>query len=585
MLLNASTLLIFAVLVVLGSLAGLLAKRLHLPSLTGQVFMGILLGESALHIINAHQVEGLGPLSAFALSLVAVTIGGHLEFRRLHNARRRILLIAAGQTTITFFAVYLAFVLWNPLNLEGTTRLLFDLIIASLATSTSPVATMHLIKEKRAKGPLVKTSIAVVAINNLITITIFELTNALTIDHLSAHQGLLHVLLPATAGVLIAILTGLLIGYGLDLYCKVLDRRRSEDQSHHERSLLQGALFTGLLVAVCLAAGLCDTVSAQWGSLGLHPSAIIANMVLGLVLANRSAFKSELLGLFQNMEHAVFVCFYVLAGLHFKLDALALAGPAALLFFAVRAGGKLVGGYLGGRMAKSTERMSRNIGIMFLPQGALVVALTIVVQQEMLYREVADIVTAMVLSAAVLSELIGAPLIGHALERVGEASRDRLRLIEFLQEEYILVRLKARTKWEVLEALAHFACRTQSISMDPHELFKAIEARELEMPTDIGSGVAVPHARISFGDQFYGVLAQLDKPVAFSEDHEPCRIVVLVVTPEEMANKHLEVIAAIARMLRHKGIREAMAEAATAEELYEIIDSDEAETFNYFLET
>ena len=576
---------LFAILVVLGSLAGMLAKRLRLPSLTGQVFMGILLGESALHLINHDQVTGLGPLSAFALSLVAVTIGGHLEFRRLHNARRRILLIAAGQTTVTFFAVYLAFLFWNPLKLEGMNRLLFDLIIASLATSTSPVATMHLIKEKRAKGPLVKTSIAVVAINNLITIALFELTNALTIDHLSVHHGLWHVLLPATAGVLIAILVGLLTGYGLDLYCKLLDRRRHENQSHHERSPLQGALFTGFLVAVCLAAGLCDTISAQWGELGLHPSAIIANMVLGLVLANRSAFKSELLSLFQNMEHAVFVCFYVLAGLHFKLDALALAGPAALLFFLVRAAGKMAGGYLGSRLAKSTERRSRNIGLIFLPQGALVVALTIVVQQEVLYRDVADIVTAMVLSAAVLSELIGAPLIGRALERVGEASRDRLRLIEFLQEEYILVHLQARDKWEVLEALAHFACRTQRIPMDPHKLYKAIEARELEMPTDIGKGVAVPHARISFGNQFYGVLAQLDEPVAFSDEHEPCRIVVLVVTPEDMADKHLAVIAAIARMLRHKGLREAMSEAATAEELYEIIDSEEAETFNYFLET
>jgi mannitol/fructose-specific phosphotransferase system IIA component (Ntr-type) len=106
------------------------------------------------------------------------------------------------------------------------------------------------------------------------------------------------------------------------------------------------------------------------------------------------------------------------------------------------------------------------------------------------------------------------------------------------------------------------------------------------MPTGIGHGIAVPHAIIGEGDQIVGVLGLLDPPVDFgAPDGEPARLVILIATPESQKRRHLEVIAAITRMLSNESIRTKLYKAESSEEIHEIIDSEEAETFNYFLTT
>jgi len=90
---------------------------------------GILLGHSAAgHVLHSSQ-EAFEPFSMFALSLVAVTIGGHLEFRRLHNAKKRILLISIFQTAVTFFLVFGIMHGLNPLGLNQEMKLPVHLLI------------------------------------------------------------------------------------------------------------------------------------------------------------------------------------------------------------------------------------------------------------------------------------------------------------------------------------------------------------------------------------------------------------------------------------------------------------------------
>jgi mannitol/fructose-specific phosphotransferase system IIA component (Ntr-type) len=118
------------------------------------------------------------------------------------------------------------------------------------------------------------------------------------------------------------------------------------------------------------------------------------------------------------------------------------------------------------------------------------------------------------------------------------------------------------------------------------EIMEAILKREERMPTGIGHGIAVPHAIVGEGEQIVGVLGLMDPPVDFgAPDGEPARLVILIATPENQKQRHLEVIAAITRMLQHEQIRERLFAATSSEMIHEIIDSEEAETFNYFLTT
>lgn len=576
--------LLIALLILLGSIGGWIAHKARLPALFGQVMAGVLLGQTYASEVLRHSSETFEPFTMFALSLVAVTIGGHLEFRRLHNAKKRILLISITQTVVTFGLVFLAMYLLNPLGLPPEMQLPVHLLMASIATSTSPVSTIHLVREEKAKGLLVKTTIAVLAVTNLMTIVIFEIIRAFDLNLLAKHQLDWVVFGSAGGGITIALLIGSVSGWGLVRYCRYHLGRKGERKI--DPAIMQAELFTAFLVTIFFCNGLCEWITEHSPQQLIAPSPILANIMLGLVLANCSSFKEDLLSLFNVLEHAVFTMFYVLAGSHLQLGFISTVGWAACVFFVTRLIGKVAGGWMGGKLSGTTPKVSRNIGWMLMGQGAIAVSLVILLEQYEVFASIRGQFTAAVLTAVVLAELSSAPVISKLLRRVGETEKDRTRLIEFLQEEYILPRVKVKDKRDALEQLVSFLCHTHPLKNTREELMDAIMKREASMPTGIGYGIAVPHAIIGEGDKIVGVLGLMEPPIDFgAPDGKPARLVIMIATPESQKQRHLEVIAAITRMLRNESIRSKLYEAETSEEIHEIIDSEEAGTFNYFLTT
>ncbi len=574
--------LFIGLLILAGSAGGWLASKLKLPALFGQVMAGVLLGQTVAGETLHFNQDAFHPFSTFALSLIAVTIGGHLEFRRLHNAKKRILLISIMQTMVTFFIMFAVLHSLNPLGLAESMQLPVHLLMASIGTSTSPVSTIHLIRERKAKGLLVKTTIAVLAVTNLMTLVIFEVIRAFDINLLTQQSFDPSVLLTAAEGVGLALAIGGGAGWGLVRYCRFHLGRKSEHR--YDPHILQAELFTAFLVTMFLCNGLCEWITEHSPAHMIAPSPILANIMMGLVLANMSSFKEDLLGLFNVLEHAVFTMFYVLAGSHFQFHHLHTVGWAALLFFITRILGKVLGGYMGGVMSGTTRKLSMNIGPMLLSQGALAVSMVILIEQYEAFSPITGQFTACILTAVVMAELLSAPVITQVIDRVGETKRDRTRLIEFLQEEYILPRVRVKSKQDALEQLVSFLCHTHPIDTPRDDVMAAILKREESMPTGIGHGIAVPHAIIGGGGHISGVLGLMDPPIDFgAPDGEPARLVILIATPENQKHRHLEVIAAITRMLQNPDIRGNLFAAESAEEIHEIIDSEEAETFNYFL--
>ncbi len=588
--------LLLSAVIVLGTAGGVIARLLKLPALTGQIAAGMLLGSHGLGLVTPQSRQSFHTIILFALCLVAFTIGGHLEFHRLHNAKKRIILIAIAQTVVVFSLVLLLFQAFNPFELTDAVALPIHLVLASIGTATSSVSILHIVKEKQAKGLLVKTAMAVIGVSNLFSIVIFGICRALGDNMLSPRGTAIGALFSMFLSVLLAAAIGIATGFVLAEYCRHLVKKHKQTSSKKKgRQFLQAGLFTGLLVALSFCAGLCTFISTLTHELSSHlqllsPSPILASICLGLVLANRSSFKEDVLKQFDALENAMFTCFFVLAGTHFNPEAAEKAIGATLFYFTAMTGGKWIGGMLGGSLSGSTGRLTANIGRVLLIQASLAVALLVVLEEDPVFLHCAggrafELVTACILSSSVASELIGGILLGHTLDKAGETGQDRTRLIEFLSEEFIIPSLKATDKWDALNQLCYYMARLQPVEASPDELFRAVKKREEGMSTAIGEGIAVPHAKIKKGGEIYGVMARLEPPLDFEAlDEEPVRLVVLVATPENLEHKHLQVISAIAGMMQHESIRNAIFEAKTAEEIHEIIKSEEAETFNYFLD-
>ena len=148
-LLHADPLLVLATVLVVGVVFGTIAKRLGLPSITGQIVGGALIGQAGFELFDLPAIEGLHPLTEFALGLMAVTIGAHLNVRRLRNAGKRLFFLLLLESTVTpalVFAglVFLPDMTWSEALLFGT-----------LAISTAPATIVAVVKEARAKGVFV----------------------------------------------------------------------------------------------------------------------------------------------------------------------------------------------------------------------------------------------------------------------------------------------------------------------------------------------------------------------------------------------------------------------------------------------
>ncbi|MCH2207259.1 MAG: PTS sugar transporter subunit IIA [Lentisphaerales bacterium] len=583
---GASPLLLTAVIIIVGSVAGVIAHKFKLPALTGQIIAGVFIGVSGIHLMGHEEEQSLSSITSFAIGLIAVTVGAHLNFRLLHNSLKRILQIAIAESLAAFLLVFFTLDYFNPLSLEQNLKLPIYLLIASLACATSPASSLHVIKEKKAKGILVKTMIAVIAIDNLICMAIFEGVRAFAKLEIGG-ASLLATVIPGVSSFLIAGSIGFVVGFGLHAYSRFIQKKYHSAS----KSVVNSILFTIMMISIMLCHGLCEYLKFLWESMsfGLNPSSLLANMVMGVVLANTSDYKDHLLEQFEVMEQAVFTCFFTLAGMHLNLESLT---KEVLLTAGIYLGAMCLGKGFGASGAAwagaATGNISKYIGRTLLVQGGLTIALVIIISEDSTFAAFSSQITAAVLACVVATELIGTVLISKTLDDAKESGNDRTRLIEFLQEEYILPCMFARDRFEAIEELCHFMVKTHKMKITAPELYELVKAREEEMPTGIGEGIAVPHARLdrSFEDQdkIKGVLALASPPVDFgAPDDKPSELIILVITPEEHSERHLEVIGAIARMMQHTEIRDAILNAKSAAEIHEILHSEEGESFNYFL--
>ena len=552
-------LLILATIVALGTLGGELARRLKLPSLTGNILAGVLIGP-VFHLVDpASAVAATSHITAFAMTMIAAVIGAHLSYHRIHNALKRIAMIGIGETFATLFLVAGVLFLWSG-------DLAMSLLLGVLATTTAPATILHIVRENRAKGPVVKTVLAVVAVDNILAIALFALVvNMLAVFVYSEpDQGksnlLLHLLPLWNLGG--AVVLGIVLGRLAEYF--ILRPR------HHN--------FSIVFIALLVAAGLSRFILV---------SPLLTSLVFGVYMANRSPRLEEKLNVLEPITPIVFIGFFTMAGVNLHVSALVHAGGIGLLYVLLRMVGKYVGGAIGGILAGTSPRVWQNTALALMPQAGLVIALTLIVSlDQRLPADLRNTVSTIVLAAVVVSEILGSILTRLALMRAGEQHKDRRRLVEFLQEEYIKIDLQAHDKWQAILELTDFFRRTHRVGLSTADLIReTVVEREHESNTAIGYETALPHGRIENGNRIQGVLGIAPHGIHWDgPDQRPVKLIMLIVTPTEHQTQHLAVLAVLAAMVKDEALRARLITSATAEEAWSLIEHREKAHENEFLE-
>ncbi len=564
---SADPLLILAMILMVGTSLGWLAQRVRLPGVSGQILAGFVLGHSGLVLFQADSVARLEPLTHFALALIGVTVGAHLNFRRLRNAVRRLVLLLLAEALITPALVVGAVLLGGA---SGTLALL----LGTLAISTAPATIVALVRETRARGVFVKTLIAAVALNNVACIVLFEVART------EARLGLLSGAGPGggssatVSTVVLESLTGLglasLIGASAAVLAHILTLRVVRPER----------LASISAISILLAFGLASFSGA---------SPLLACLVLGAFQTNLNPARDRLVdSVFANFEPAILCIFFTLAGVHLSLVGAGEAGLLAAFFVIARLTGKVLSSQIAMRLAGATDRVRENLGLALVPQAGVAVGLVILIQGDPAFGPIADQFVAVVLIAVTVNEVLGPILTRRALDRSGEAGRDRPRLVDFLQEESIVTNLEAETLEEAIEQLTDVLLSSHQLpGVDRGALLSSILEREARVSTCIGDGLAVPHGELPEGLPMVGVMGISRRGLPFeTPDGQPVHCITLLATPHGERDRHLEVLGALARTLGgNLAIQQQLFNAKSAAHAYEVLHGEETEDFNYFLES
>jgi len=402
-----SFVLALSVLLAVGFAVARLANLLHLPSVTGYILAGVILGPSGLDFISVDMLEGsLQVFTHIALMLVAFAIGERFELRELRSSAQTLIRVSAGEGLFTLVLVAVGVGVTAYLmgvGGEGTgmvQAVAIGLICASIAVATAPAATLIVMRELGARGALSRLVLSDVVVNNVLSISLFGImvTAAQVLLGTGGQIGFAQVLAPVTETVL-SLSLGIVVGLACDYIVHRLTRRDN-------------------VLIVSLAAIL--FVGGFAGTMGL--SSLLAGVAAGFAIVNRDRRDVRAFRALNDFEPPIYGIFFALAGVQLHLQGLLAAGMLGAVFVITRAVGKYFGAWLGGHIAGIKPRQASSLGLALLPQAGLAIGLAYLVREDPTLAPIQTVVINLVTVSIVINELIGPSLVRLAVLRAGEVT-------------------------------------------------------------------------------------------------------------------------------------------------------------------
>ncbi|MBU1026999.1 MAG: cation:proton antiporter [Candidatus Margulisbacteria bacterium] len=398
-LLNENIFILAASLLFAGFIFAQLIKPLRFPRVTGYIIAGIILGPSLLKLFHENSLLQLNFIPDLTLGIIALIIGAGLSFSLIKRLGPPVILITILQALGAFILVFI-FLYLLKMPLEAA------LPLAAIATATDPAATLAVIKEFKARGPLTETVMAVVALDDAVAIVIFGLVLTIDVKHLSTFgQTAIHSLSESFIEILAALLVGILLG----ILAHVLIKLTKE---------LSDSLII-LLGTVLLAVGIATVT---------HISPLLTNMFIGLTIINISEKNESILENMNKITPPIYCFFFVLSGAYLNLKVFAMAGLLMIAwgsaFVLMRIAGKIGGAYLGGTATNVSESIRKYLGLTLVPQAGIAVGLPLMITASSSYFEFRPLIINITLVAVAFNIIFGPILTKYALFKAKEATHE-----------------------------------------------------------------------------------------------------------------------------------------------------------------
>ena len=395
-----------------GLLMSRLARAVNLPAVTSYLVAGLLLGPFVLGRLglsglgigfgSLEQVEGYGVVTQVALGFIAFVIGNEFRLSSLRSMGQQAITVGIAQAVITTALVDVALV-GVHLLFPQVLSLASAITLGSIAAATAPAATLMVVKQYKAKGPLTHLLLMVVAIDDAVGLVLFSASYGVANALEQGHMDLLSVVVEPLMEILLSLLLGAVAGYLLNLL-EVYFHSRSKRMS-------LSVAFVLLTVGVSM-------LEVEVGGVRCGFSLLLVCMMTGTVFCNVCPTSEELMDRLDRWVSPINILFFVLSGA--ELDLTILSNPLVLLvgvvYIASRSLGKIGGAYASCRATKCSPSIQKYLGITLLPQAGVALGMA----AEAAQLSDGHMVRNVVLFSVLVYELVGPTLTRMALTAAGE---------------------------------------------------------------------------------------------------------------------------------------------------------------------
>ncbi|EJP6471006.1 cation:proton antiporter [Clostridium botulinum] len=378
---------------IVGALFGKIMNRFKIPAVAGYIIAGLVLGVSGFNLENSIMIEKLSFIGDFALGIIAFNIGSELEVSVIKKLGKPIFIIAFFEATLAFAAVTIITLILGE-------KIYTALILGAVASATAPAATVMVLKEMKAKGPLTTTLLGVVAVDDAICLMIYSVASSLAKVFIANKPiNAYSIIVPPLVEIFFSLLAGFVLGVIL-IY--ILNKCSIDSEI---QILTLGAII--ILTGLCIKFNL---------------SSLLASMCLGITVANLSAHSNEVFSTIENFASPVITAFFVLAGARLDIRMIPKIGILGICYLVFRMIGKVSGAYLGAAISKAPETVRKYIGYGLFSQIGVAVGLAIIVSREFKGTGLDTKVLTILLATTIITEIIGPLSTKTAIIKAKEAN-------------------------------------------------------------------------------------------------------------------------------------------------------------------
>ncbi|WP_313340977.1 cation:proton antiporter [Sedimentibacter sp.] len=374
---------------ILGILSSKVMEKVKFPNVTGYIIIGLIAGPYCLNILTMEAIEKFSIIPDIALGIIAFSIGAEFKLSYLKIVGKAPVIIAFAEAVGAVLIVDLVLILTGN-------DVPFSLVLGAIAAATAPAATLMVVRQYDAKGPLTNTLLPVVAIDDAIALTCFGLSVALakSIGSMSDVSILTTLMDPV-----IEIIGSILFGATIGVILKFMTAWYTGN----------GNRLTIALAMIFLCVGVSNIA-------GLSP--LLACMSMGAVFTNISKYSDETFKNVDNITHPIFLLFFVISGAELDITILPSVGFIGLTYVIFRVVGKVLGASIGAKISKSEPVVSKYLGFTLIPQAGVAIGLAGIATT--IVPEYGLKIQTIILCGTIIYELIGPLVTKLTLTKAGE---------------------------------------------------------------------------------------------------------------------------------------------------------------------